>query len=43
MHLNQRFLDRALPPPIALNNGRLEGLAPQLWNLEIDFTGAGLQ
>ena len=28
VHLDQRFLDRALPPPIALDNRRLKGLAP---------------
>jgi hypothetical protein len=43
IHLNQRFLDRALAPPIALNNSRLEGLATQLGDLEVDFADAGLQ
>ena len=43
IHLDQRFLDRALPPAVALNNGRLKGLAPQLRNLEVDLAGAGLQ
>jgi hypothetical protein len=37
IHLDQRFLDRALPPAIALYDGRLEGLAPQLGNLEVHF------
>src|SRR6476620_3370538 len=43
IHLNQRFLDRALPPAVALDDRRLEGLAPQLRDLEIDLAGAGLK
>src|SRR5215204_5677624 len=43
IHLDQRFLDRALPPAVALDDGRLESLAPQLRNLKVDLASAGLQ
>src|SRR6478609_2521065 len=43
IHLDQRFLDRALPPTIALDDRCLEGLAPQLGNLEVHFPGHGVQ
>jgi hypothetical protein len=34
IHLNQRFLDRALPSAIAFNNCRLKGLPPQFRYLQ---------
>ena len=43
IHLDQRFLDRALPAAVPLDDRGLEGLAPQLWYLEAYFAGAGLQ
>src|SRR5208282_4698629 len=43
IHLDQRLLDRALPPAIAFYDRCLEGLPAQLGNLEVHFTGAGLQ
>src|SRR5579862_1486974 len=43
IHLDQRFLDRTLPSPVAFDDRRLKGLAPQLRYLEIDVAGAGLQ
>ena len=43
IHFDQRFLDRAFPPAVALNDRRLKGLAPQLRDLEIDLAGAGLK
>jgi hypothetical protein len=43
INLDQRFFDRALPSPIAPNNRRLKGLAPQLANFQAHFTGLGLQ
>lgn len=36
IHLDQRLLDRALPSPIALDDCRLESLAPQLRDLQAD-------
>src|SRR6476646_498802 len=43
IHLDQRFLDRALPPAVAFADRRLNGLAPPLRNLAIDLASAGLQ
>jgi hypothetical protein len=43
VHLDQRLLDRALPAPIALDDRRLEGLPPQLRDLQADLAGPGLQ
>ena len=43
VHLDQRLLDRALPPPVALDDRRLEGLPPQLRHLQADLAGPGLQ
>src|SRR5271163_1656069 len=43
IHLDQRLLNRALPPAVAFYDRRLEGLPAQLGNLEVHFTGAGLQ
>src|SRR3954468_20053537 len=43
IHLDQRLLDRTLSSAVTLNDGRLEGLAPQLRNLEVDLASAGLQ
>jgi hypothetical protein len=43
IHLDQCLLHRALPAAVPLNDRSLEGLAPQLWNLEAYFAGAGLQ
>jgi hypothetical protein len=37
VHLNQRLLDRALAPTVTLDDGRLEGQAPKLRNLEVYF------
>src|SRR6478735_4465811 len=34
IHLDQRLLDRALPAPVALDDRRLERLAPQLRDLQ---------
>ena len=34
IHLDQRFLDRALPPAIAFDDRRLKGLPTQLRNCE---------
>src|SRR5258708_32388675 len=43
IHLDQRFLDRALAAAVPVDDRRLKGLAAQLWNLEIYFARAGLQ
>src|SRR6185436_15054507 len=43
IHLDQCLLHRALPAAVPLNDRSLEGLTPQLWNLEVYFAGAGLQ
>ena len=43
VHLDQRFLDRALTPAVAFDDRCLEGLPPQLGNLEVHLAGAGLQ
>ena len=43
VHLDQRLLDRALPAPVALDDRRLEGLPPQLRNLQADLAGPRLQ
>ena len=43
IHLDQRFLDRTLPPAVALDDRCLKGLAPQLRNLEVHFPGHGVQ
>src|SRR5262245_1512934 len=37
------FFDRALAPPVALDDRRLKGPAPKLRNLEIDLASTGLQ
>src|SRR5215469_1581251 len=42
-HLDQRLLDRALAPPVALDNRRLEGLRPKLRDLQPYLAGLGLQ
>lgn len=36
-HLDDGLLDRSLAPAIALDNGRLEGRAAQLRNVELDL------
>lgn len=38
VHLDQHFLDRARPPPVALDDCRLEGLPRQLGNPEADLS-----
>jgi hypothetical protein len=43
MHLNQSFLDRALPPPIALDDGRLKSLPAKLRYPQAHLAGLGLQ
>src|SRR3954466_12468627 len=43
IHLDQCFLHGTLSSAVTLNDGRLEGLAPQLRNLEVDLASAGLQ
>ena len=43
IHLDQGLLHRTLPPPIALDDRRLEGLHPQLRNLQRHLAGLGLQ
>src|SRR5262245_50008490 len=43
IHLDQRFFDRALAPPIALDDRRLERLPAQLRNPQPHLTGFGLQ
>jgi hypothetical protein len=43
VHLDQGFLDRALAPPITLDDRRLEGLRPQLRYPQLDLAGLGLQ
>ena len=43
VHLDQGFLDRALPTPVALDDRRLEGLPPQLRHLQRNIAGASLQ
>src|SRR5215813_10746529 len=43
IHLDQRFFDRALAPPIALDDRRLERLPAQLRNPQPHLTGLGLQ
>jgi hypothetical protein len=40
--IGHNFFD-ALPPPVALDDRRLKGLAPKLRNLEIDRASTGLQ
>ena len=39
IHLNERFLDRALTPLIAFDDRRLECLPAQLRNLQLDVPG----
>src|SRR6516165_8649219 len=41
--LDQRFIPRALPPPITLDDRRLEGLPAQLGKLQPDLARLGLQ
>jgi hypothetical protein len=43
VHLDQGLLHRTLPPPIALDDRRLERLPTQLGNLQRDLAGLGLQ
>src|SRR5262245_56003687 len=43
IHLDQRLFDRALAPPIALDDRRLERLPAQLRNPQPHLTGLGLQ
>ena len=43
IHLDQRLLDRALPATVALDDSRLEGLPPELRNLQADLAGPCLQ
>ena len=43
IHLDQRLLDRALPATVALDDRRLERLAPQLRDLQADLAGSCLQ
>lgn len=40
-HLDDGLLDRSLAPAIALDNGRLEGRAAQLRNVELDLSWPG--
>ncbi len=39
IHLDQRFFHRGFPPPVALDDRRLEGLTPELWHLQRHFAG----
>ena len=39
---NQRLLHRALTPPVALDDRRLEGLRPKLWDLQAHLASLGL-
>src|SRR5262249_60894343 len=43
IHPDQRLFDRALAPPIALDDRRLERLPAQLRNPQPHLTGLGLQ
>jgi hypothetical protein len=43
VHLDQRFFDRALAPPVALDDRRLEGLPAELRHPERHFAGPGVQ
>src|SRR5262249_60252057 len=43
IHLDHCLLDRALAPPVALDNRRLEGLRPKLRDLQPYLAGLGLQ
>src|SRR6516164_6620489 len=43
IHLDQRLFDRALAPPIALDDRRLERLPAQLRNPQPHLAGLGLQ
>src|SRR5262249_19420683 len=43
IHLDQRFLHRALAPPVTFDNCRLERLLAKLRYLQPNFTGLGLQ
>src|SRR5262245_2774576 len=43
IHLDQRLLDRALTPPVALDDRCLEGLRPKLWDLQPHLASLGLQ
>src|SRR5262245_59947332 len=43
IHLDQCFLHRALAPPVALNDGCLEGLRPKLRDLQAHLARLGLQ
>ena len=43
IHLDQGLLDRALTPPIALDDRRLEGLRPKLRYPQLYPAGLGLQ
>ena len=43
IHLDQRLLDRALTPPVALDDRRLEGLRPKLRDLQPHLASLGLQ
>jgi hypothetical protein len=37
IHLDQGLLDRALAPPVTLDNGRLERLGPKLRDPQLDL------
>ena len=43
IHLDQSFLDRGLAPPVAFDDRRLEGLAPELRHLQRHLAGLGLE
>jgi len=43
IHLDQRFLDAAFPPLVALDDRRLKGLAPELRHLELHRAGLGVE
>src|SRR5271169_4106168 len=43
IHLDQGLLDRALPPPVTLDDRRLERLRPKLGYPQLDLAGLGLQ
>ena len=43
IHLDQGLLDRALAPPVTLDDRRLERLRPQLRYPQLDLAGLGLQ
>jgi hypothetical protein len=43
LRVDQSLLDRALTPPVTLDDRRLEGLRPKLRYPQTDLAGLGLQ